>query len=610
MGASLFISYSHLDRPWMQVFRRHLRGALMDRCEVWSDEDIPPGGTWEDRVLGNLNQASAALVLASPDYLVSPWCRRELRSLHAAMKRGQMAGVYWVQLKPCGWHWSELAEVQAVQEPASASLEDEPEGPPRDARVLRACGRITTDLLRLMADENRDLAMVRDLLARSPEGASIQLLEELRNGDFSVVCRGLHKNGDDVVVKVLTNTPLHRMRELFLQVSQARQQVRDPSVVTVDKVFTVDEGHAQRIVILSEMASGTTLAGLIEADAARPPEERWLQPERVGMILRRMAEALAKLHALPAIESEATGPEGYVHVMGPLVPGNVFFDPRTLRPRISLVGVTSFLWHFFDPVTFVRVVNPGSGSYLLPEKLRRQPLDARADQYFLGMLALELLEAERLFVVPDPLNPPDPLARLDRCQGCGARWTRHEQFGALLRRLLQPDPDQRFDTMDQVVQQFRALEEPERVLAKYAFRRWVQPAGPAADGVGFSRRFYERFFEADPAARAIFDAALARRGSTAGLDEHHHRKLVDSLKAVLNYRPGNDPSSIDTLIALHHGRGIGALQYASFRAAFVDTLAAAAEADATPAPEVAEIVRAWNQLFEPVLEEMRRKVRA
>lgn len=604
MGASLFISYSHLDRPWMQVFRRHLRGALMDRCEVWTDEDIPPGSTWEDRLLGSLNQASAALVLASPDYLVSPWCRRELRSLHAAMKRGQMAGVYWVQLKPCGWHWSELAEVQAVQEPATASLEDEAEGPPRDARVLRACGRITTDLLRLVADENRDLAMVRDLLSRSAEGASIQLLEELRNGDFSVVCRGLHKNGDDVVVKVLTNTPLHRMRELFLQVSQARQQVRDPSVVKVDKVFTVGEGQAQRIVILSELAQGRTLADLIEADAPRAPEERWLQPERVGVLLRRIAQALAKLHALPPIESAATGPEGYVHVMGPLVPGNIFFDERMSRPQISLVGVTSFLWHFFDPVTFVRVVNPGSGSYLLPEKLHNETLDTRADQYFLGMLGLELLEATRIFVAPDPLDPPDPLRRLDSCQSCGTQWTRHEQFGALLRRLLQPDRENRFDSMDQVVHELSTLEAPDRVLAKWSFRRWVAPAGPAAAGVDFSRRFYERFFAADPEARQIF-----RRAGTDTLDETHHRKLVDSLKAVLNYRPGNDPSSIDSLVALHHGRGIGALQYASFRAAFVDTLAAAAGADGSPAVEVAEIVRAWNQLFEPVLEEMRRKVR-
>ena len=41
MGSSLFISYSHLDRHWMQVFQKHLCGTLMDRCRVWTDEDIP-----------------------------------------------------------------------------------------------------------------------------------------------------------------------------------------------------------------------------------------------------------------------------------------------------------------------------------------------------------------------------------------------------------------------------------------------------------------------------------------------------------------------------------------------------------------------------------------
>ena len=47
---------------------------LAGRCKVWTDEDIAPGTSWEQTLRGNLGQAAAGLVLASPDYLVSHWC--------------------------------------------------------------------------------------------------------------------------------------------------------------------------------------------------------------------------------------------------------------------------------------------------------------------------------------------------------------------------------------------------------------------------------------------------------------------------------------------------------------------------------------------------------
>ena len=616
MGSSLFISYSHLDQAWMQVFQKHLRGTLMDRCRVWTDEDIPAGSTWEDVLLGQLKQAGAGLVLASPDYLVSPWCRRELKALRAALKNGRLASVHWVQLRPCGWNWSELAELQAVHEPASASLEDHAQGPERDARVLQACRRITEAMLRVAQGEERELAMVRELIGRCPEGVNYRPLVTLERGDFSIVCRGLDENSNDVVIKVLTNTPLHRLRELFLQVSQARQTVTDPSVVKVDKVFEVGEGFEARIVIISELARKTTLATLIERDSKLPPHSRTLQPDRIGTILRRLAEALAALHKLPEIHAKAVGEAGYAHVMGPLMPGNVFYDERTERPQISLVGVTNFLWHFFDPDTFRRIVNPGSGTYIAPEKLTHKEAGQQADQYFLGMLALELLEAERVFVLAPGAQPMEPLALLARVEHSTAPWTRHEQLKKLLCRLLQPDPSRRFDSMEQVVAQLRALEEPSRVLAKYSFRRWVEPEGDARLSVAFSRRFYERFFSTDESVRAIFARAAQQRhpdadGDAPALDEVHHRKLVDSLKAVLNYRLGSEPSSIDSLIPIHHKRRITGPHFQAFTDSFIHTLMESMR-DASDAADAqgdhAEIVNAWRALFAPVIEEMERRV--
>ena len=565
-------------------------------------------------LLGQLKQAGAGLVLASPDYLVSPWCRRELTTLCAALKSGRLGGVHWVQLRPCGWNWSKLAELQALQEPATASLEDRAEGPEREARVLQVCGRITDEMLPLARSEDRELAMVRELIGRSPDGVNYRPMTTLERGDFSVVCRGLDEQNNEVVIKVLTNTPLHRMRELFLQVSKARQEVNHPSVVKVEKVFEVGEGYDARIVIISELACKTTLETLIESDSRRAPKDRTLNPDLIGTILRRLAEALSALHKQPEIHAKALGEEGYSHVMGPLIPSDVYFDERTERPQISLVGVTNFLWHFFDPDTFRRIVNPKSGTYIVPEKLKGKEAGQEADQYFLGMLALELLEAKRVFLLPPEARPMGPKELLDFVESSTATWTQHQQLKDLLCRLLAPDPDKRFKSMEQVAAQLRALEERYRVLAKYSFRRWVEPNDNPGLSVAFSERFYDRFFSADDTVRAIFARAGKQRHPAAGgevppLDASHHRKLIDSLKAVLNYCPGNEPSSIDSLIPIHHDRQITEPHYQAFTDSFIQTLKDSMRDGTDVQGDQDEIVNAWLTLFAPVLKEMKRRVR-
>jgi len=630
MHSSMFISYSHEDQAWMHVVRKHLRGMLLDRCNVWTDEDIPAGSTWESKLLGVLNQAAAGLVLVSPDYLISPWCRRELSALYRAHRQGRLVGLYWIALRPCGWQWSELAELQAVQEPAGGTLEDGPAGPERDARALRACLRIADDLRRYTAGENPDFVHVRELLAGDDQTADVQPQSEVRSGDFSLYCQGRRGDGSLVFVKVLTNTPLRNLRQLFLTVSLARREVEDPSVVKIDKVFAAGPERDRRIVIVSELAPPKTLATLIDEDAARPPAERLLTPGYVALVLQRLAAALAQLHALPPIDDPTMGGAGYTHAMGPMSPQNVFFDERGKRPQLSLVGVTNFLWRVFDAPTFRRIVNPHDGAYAVPASFDAAGPEggtpdvdkAQADdQYFLGRLALELLQGQLVFTTTDSSQVRDPIAYLRDCDNDPhARWTRHRQLVQLLRKLLNPDPSKRYPSMNDVVVALRALEEPERMLAKYSFRRCVldlpddAPALPAGDtpttapGLAFSRAFYERFFAADANARDVFRRHL---GAAPGLPDAelvataHHEKLIASLKAVLNYRPGNDPSAIDALLPAHYNKGIARGDFEAFENAFIETLAArvAGRDDAE------EIIAAWKTLFRPVTDEMRTKLR-
>ena len=45
--------------------------------------------------------SGAALVLASPEYLVSDWCQRELAMLKAMHAKGDLSAIYWLLLRPC-----------------------------------------------------------------------------------------------------------------------------------------------------------------------------------------------------------------------------------------------------------------------------------------------------------------------------------------------------------------------------------------------------------------------------------------------------------------------------------------------------------------------------
>jgi serine/threonine protein kinase len=607
MNGSLFISYSRVDSLSMQAFKLHLNGILMNHCRVWTDEDIPPGTTWEEALLGNLQQAGAGLVLVSPDYLVSPWCRRELKFLADARKSNQLAGVYWVLLKPCGWKWTELAELQAVQEPPDQALLSLPELE-REWQILRCCETIATGLKPLLTSGDKVLTAIRAILLRSEHRSNIRVLKALSEGDFSIVARGIEANGNDVVIKVLTNTPLHRLKDLFFRVSRACKNINVPSVVRTIDVFTDGEGYDQRIVIVSELARGEPLSKVMDEDAELPASKRHLTLDTIGLLLRLVAEALDALHSMDHIEWPGGDDSPYKHVMGPLSSSHIFYDRATQRPQISLVGVTNFLWRFFDEDTFRRIVGPESGAYVLPENRPASALATgsvtQGDQYFLGLLALELLEGRSPSITA---FKDQRIEALDVVKN--ARWARrHQQLSGIVSRLLAKNPEHRFHDMKEVIANLYALEDSSRALAKYSFHEYVAPDEGDSPGSEFAKSFYENLFTRSSAVKEVFLKARQRRTAAIGqaqqsltmTDETQHRKLIDGLKAVLNFRPGCGPSSIDSVAAHHIRFDLNADHFNEFEESFIATLEQRVARSTEDREEMLEITFAWRKLFAPV----------
>jgi hypothetical protein len=81
-GASVFVSYSH--SPADAHLRREfdiILSILKDLgiVEAWKDTEIPIGGLWSQDIWQHLNASNYVVLLISPDYLASEFCRKEIR---------------------------------------------------------------------------------------------------------------------------------------------------------------------------------------------------------------------------------------------------------------------------------------------------------------------------------------------------------------------------------------------------------------------------------------------------------------------------------------------------------------------------------------------------
>jgi hypothetical protein len=122
---TIFVSYSHLDKAWLDTIRRFLtileqRGLI----RFWDDRSLKHGEPWQPQIREILDSSRAALLLVSQNFLTSQFINGvELpRLLHDAREQGKR--IYWLQLTPSTVFTShqEIAEFQSLLENPRISL--------------------------------------------------------------------------------------------------------------------------------------------------------------------------------------------------------------------------------------------------------------------------------------------------------------------------------------------------------------------------------------------------------------------------------------------------------------------------------------------------------
>ena len=114
----LFISYSHVDRGWVERLQTMIRPLVRSHgLRLWDDSQIQPGDKWREEIETALAAAKVALLLVSSDFLASEFvANSELpQLLEAAEEEGLR--ILWVPLRPSLVRRTPIDAYQALLDP-------------------------------------------------------------------------------------------------------------------------------------------------------------------------------------------------------------------------------------------------------------------------------------------------------------------------------------------------------------------------------------------------------------------------------------------------------------------------------------------------------------
>lgn len=116
--SSVFISYSHKDRRWLNKFTTHLKVLVKDnQVDVWDDTKIKSGTNWKNEIRDALSSATIAILLVTPDFLASDFINEtELPFLFKAAKKKGLC-ILWVAVKSSMYEDTYISKFQSANDP-------------------------------------------------------------------------------------------------------------------------------------------------------------------------------------------------------------------------------------------------------------------------------------------------------------------------------------------------------------------------------------------------------------------------------------------------------------------------------------------------------------
>lgn len=117
---SIFVSYSHEDKKWLDKVLKNLKPLkrYYDNVDSWSDKQIKASDVWKEEIDKALRKATIAILLVSTDFVSSDFIQDE--ELQPLLDKAQAGGtkIMPVIVRPCAF-FDEcgLSKYQAVNDP-------------------------------------------------------------------------------------------------------------------------------------------------------------------------------------------------------------------------------------------------------------------------------------------------------------------------------------------------------------------------------------------------------------------------------------------------------------------------------------------------------------
>jgi serine/threonine protein kinase len=253
-----------------------------------------------------------------------------------------------------------------------------------------------------------------------------QVFEEIGRGSGGIVYRGLDPAlSRDLAIKELRLSHLSpdeipEARQRFVREAQSLANLRHHNIVTLYHFIEEEDS----LYLVMEFVRGGSLRKLISG--ATPPTTR----EALG-IVHQVAAALDRAHA-----------NGIVH--RDIKPDNILISDDWVRTG-PLVKVTDFgIARISSRTMTITGMSLGTPAYMAPEQINGSKVNARADQFSLGVVAYQLLGRRLPFSGHSDQALMFQIVNAEPAPLLEANPNLPPQVDHVIRRALAKHPDQRF----------------------------------------------------------------------------------------------------------------------------------------------------------------------